>query len=144
MKYFEDFQIGEKSSTRKRTITEADIVNFCAFSGDWYPLHSDKEYAEKGPFGQRIAHGMLVLSVASGLLPLYDMKIVAFYGMDEVRFLSPTTIGETIYMESEVTEKRDKGEMGGVVTFLNKIKNQKGEDKVLYLMRGFIGKKGSG
>lgn len=144
MKYFEDFQVGEKSITRRRTITEADIVNFCAFSGDWYPLHADKEYAEKSPFGQRIAHGMLVLSAASGLLPLYDMKIVAFYGMEEVRFVSPTTIGETIHMESEVTGKQDKGGMGGVVTFLNKIKNHKGDDKVVYIMKGFIGKKDGG
>ncbi|MDY6850552.1 MAG: MaoC/PaaZ C-terminal domain-containing protein [Thermodesulfobacteriota bacterium] len=144
MKYFEDFQVGEKSTTRSRTITEADIVNFCSFSGDWYPLHSDIEYAKKSPFGQRIAHGMLVLSVASGLLPLYDMKIVAFYGMENVRFVSPTTIGETIYMESEVTGTQDKGGMGGVITFLNKIKNHKGDDKVVYIMKGFIGKKDGG
>ncbi|GAF86639.1 unnamed protein product, partial [marine sediment metagenome] len=64
MKYFEEIQVGDVEVTRARTITEADIVNFAAFSGDWYPLHTDVEYAKKGPFGERIAHGMLVLSVA--------------------------------------------------------------------------------
>ncbi len=90
MKYYEDFEVGYVDTTRARTITEADIVNFAAFSGDWYPLHTDVEYAKKGPFGERIAHGMLVLSVAVGLMPLYEMAIVAFYGMDKVRFTAPT------------------------------------------------------
>jgi acyl dehydratase len=62
MLYFEDFKVGEKSITHSRTITEADIVNFAALSGDWNPLHVDKEFAHNGPFGERIAHGLLVLS----------------------------------------------------------------------------------
>ena len=130
MKYFEDFQIGEIITTRGRTITEADIVMFAAFSGDWYPLHVDVGYAKKSPFGERIAHGMLVLSATSGLMPLYDMAIVAFYGMDKVRFSSPTKIGDTLRLEIEVLEKEDKGEMGGVVTFKSVAKNQRDEDEV--------------
>jgi len=141
MKYFEDFQIGEKMTTRARTITETDIVMFAAFSGDWYPLHVDVEYARKSPFGERIAHGWLVLSVASGLLPLYDMAIVAFYGIDRVRFMRPTKIGDTLHLEIEITEKSDKGDMGGLVTFNNLIKNQRNEDVALMVMKGFIGKK---
>ena len=144
MKYFEDFQIGEKMTTRARTITETDIVMFAAFSGDWYPLHVDVEYAKKSPFGERIAHGWLVLSVASGLLPLYDMAIVAFYGIDRVRFMRPTKIGDTLHLEIEITEKSDKGDMGGLVTFNNLIKNQRNEDVALMVMKGFIGKKKNG
>jgi len=144
MKYFEDFQIGERMTTRARTITETDIVMFAAFSGDWYPLHVDVEYAKKSPFGERIAHGWLVLSVASGLLPLYDMAIVAFYGLDRVRFMRPTKIGDTLHLEIEITEKSDKGDMGGLVTFNNLIKNQRNEDVALMVMKGFIGKKKSG
>jgi len=144
MKYFEDFQIGEKMTTRARTITETDIVMFAAFSGDWYPLHVDVEYAKKSPFGERIAHGWLVLSVASGLLPLYDMAIVAFYGIDRVRFMRPTKIGDTLHLDIEITEKSDKGDMGGLVTFNNLIKNQRNEDVALMVMKGFIGKKKSG
>jgi len=80
-RYFDDIQVGEKSVTRSRTITEADIVNFASLSGDWYPLHCDAEYAKKSPFGDRIAHGLLILSAASGLTPLEPGPVLAFYGM---------------------------------------------------------------
>ena len=141
MKCYEDFQVGDKFTTRRRTITEADIVNFAAFSGDWYPLHVDDVYAKNSPFGERIAHGMLVLSATSGLMPLYDMDIVAFYGMDRVRFFAPTKIGDTLHLEMEVTEKQDKGDIGGVVTFKSTVKNQKDEDAAVSLMKILIGKK---
>jgi len=142
VKYYEDFEVGEVYVSRCRTITEADIVNFAAFSGDWYPLHVDKEYAAKGPFGERIAHGMLVLSAASGLMPLTEYAIVAFYGMDKVRFVGPTKIGDTIHVEAEVTEKKEKGELGGVVTFQQAIKNQRGEDLALSTFKIFMASKG--
>jgi 3-hydroxybutyryl-CoA dehydratase len=142
MKYFEDFQAGDVYISRGRTITEADIVNFAAFSGDWYPLHVDKEYAAKSPFGERIAHGMLVLSAASGLMPLTDYAIVAFYGMDRVRFVGPTKIGDTIHVEAEVAETKEKGELGGVVTFNQAIKNQRGEDLAVASFKIFMAKKG--
>jgi 3-hydroxybutyryl-CoA dehydratase len=141
MLHFEDFQVGDLYVSRGRTITEADIVNFAAFSGDWYPLHVDKEYAEKSPFGERIAHGMLVLSAASGLMPLTDYAIVAFYGMDRVRFVAPTKIGDTIHVEAEVTEKKEKGEMGGVVTFQQKVVNQRGEDVAVATFKIFMAAK---
>jgi acyl dehydratase len=141
MRYFEDFQVGDVETTRARTITEADIVNFAAFSGDWYPLHTDVEYAKKGPFGERIAHGMLVLSVATGLMPLYEMAIVAFYGMDKVRFTAPTMIGDTIHVELEVVDRQDKGDIGGVVVLKESVKNQKGEDVAISTMKVLIGKK---
>lgn len=138
MKYFEDFQVGETIATRGRTITETDIVAFAALTGDWYPLHCDVEYARKGPFGERIAHGLLILSVANGLLPLYDMAIIAFYGMDKVRFTAPTKIGDTIHVELEVTEKQDKGDLGGVVTLRQSVKNQKDEAVALSTLKAFI------
>ena len=141
MKYFEDFKIGEKLTTRRRTITETDIVNFAAFSGDWYPLHVDVEYAKNSPFGERIAHGMLVLSATSGLMPLTDWAIVAFYGIDKVRFFAPTKIGDTLYVEIEVTEKVEKNELGGVVTFNNMVKNQRDEDVAISITKVFIAKK---
>ena len=65
--YFEDYEIGDSVTTQGRTITEADIVNFAALSGDWNPIHVDAEYAKGGMFGERIAHGLLGLSVATGL-----------------------------------------------------------------------------
>jgi 3-hydroxybutyryl-CoA dehydratase len=141
MKYYEDFEIDDIIETRRRTITEADIVNFCMFSGDWYPLHADVEYARNSPFKGRIAHGMLVLSATSGLMPLYDIAIVAFYGMDKVRFFSPTRIGDTLRLEMKVIEKQDKGELGGVVAFENKVKNQRDEDAAVSIVKIVIARK---
>ncbi len=127
MRYYDDFQLRERILTRSRTVTEADIVMFAAFSGDWHPLHVDEEYAKKGFFGQRIAHGFLVLSVATGLMGLADMAILAFYGMDRVRFLTPTKIGDTLRVEMEVDEKVDRNEKEGIVTLKTTVKNQKDE-----------------
>ncbi len=138
MRYFQDFKVGEIIKTRGRTITEADIVNFAAFSGDWYPLHCDVEYAATTPFGERIAHGLLVLSAASGLMPITDWAIVAFYGMDRVRFVGPTKIGDTIHLEVEALEAKEKGEMGGVVTFKETVKNQRDEDVAVATIKVFI------
>jgi acyl dehydratase len=143
MKYFEDFNAGEIAVTRARTITETDIVNFAALTGDWYPLHTDIEYAKKGPFGERIAHGLLILSIANGLMPLYDMAIVAFYGMDKVRFTAPTKIGDTIHVELEVVEKQDKGDIGGVITLKESVKNQRGEPVALSTKKVLIAKRPS-
>ena len=141
MKYFEDFKVGEKIKTRARTITETDIVLFSAFTGDWYPLHTDVEYAKNSAFGERIAHGFLVLSVASGLMPLYNEAIVALYGIDKVRFHSPTKIDDTIHLEIEITQKEDRSQMGGVVHHFIKVINQKDEQLASYILKGLIGKK---
>jgi len=131
MKYFEDFVVGEKIVTRARTVTEADIVNFAAFTGDWYPLHVDAEYAKSTRFGERIAHGMLVLSLSTGLWsPEYVVQwaFVAFYGIERLRFTAPVKIGDTLHVEMEVMEKLDKGDAGGVVTFAYLTRNQRNED----------------
>ena len=140
MKYFDDFQTGDKSESKGRSINETDIVLFAAFSGDWNPLHTNIEFAKKGPFGERIAHGFLVLAVASGLMPLEDMAIIAFYGMDKVRFVGPTKIGDTIHVEMEVIEKQEK-EKNGVVSFKTSIKNQKGQDVAVLTMKLVLHKK---
>lgn len=141
MRYFEDFHTGEKIVTRGRTITEADIIMFSAISGDWHPLHTNIEYAREGPFSERIAHGFLVLSAASGLLPLSEMAIHAFYGMDKVRFLAPVKLMDTIYVEFETIEKQDRDERGGVVTFHQTVKNQRGEAVLVGTMKSFIAKR---
>ena len=139
--YYEDMQVGNRSTSRGRTITEADLVNFSAFTGDWYPLHTDIEYVKNTPFKQRIAHGMLVLSVATGLSQLEPGYLVAFYGMDRVRFVNPTFIGDTIHVEAEVIEKQDKGDRGGVVTFQRDIKKHSGELVVSSIVKALIAKK---
>ncbi len=141
MKYFEDFRVGDKIVTRGRTITETDIVNFAALSGDWHPLHTNIEYAKRTQFGERIAHGMLVLTLASGLISpehLLHMAFIAFYGMDEVRFTAPTRIGDTIHVELEVMDKQDKDEHSGVISFRESTKNQKGENVALSMIKLLI------
>lgn len=134
-KYFDDISIGEKAVSGGRTITEADIVSFAMFSADWFPLHTDVEYARKSMFGERIAHGLLVLSVASGLVPPQTPYTLAFYGMDRVRFIHPTRIGDTIRVEIEVIEKEERNEQSGVVAYRQTVKNQRDEDVAAGIMK---------
>lgn len=113
--YFEDNPVGSRMVTRGRTVTEADVVAFAALSGDWHPLHTDIDYARRGPFGERIAHGMLVLSIATGLAPLDAETVIAFYGIDKLRFVAPTRLGDTIHVVAEVVEATVRDETSGVV-----------------------------
>ena len=122
-----DIAVGLRCESRSRTITEADVVNFSGLSGDWYPLHTESEYAAKTIFGQRIAHGMLVLSVSTGLLKIAPGSVEAFYGMDEVRFLKPVFFGDTIHVDLQALEKTDRPKGGGILTLLCEVKNQKGD-----------------
>ena len=139
-KYFEEIEIGDTLISRARTITETDIVNFSGLTGDWYPLHTDAEYAKNTMFKQRIAHGLLVLSVASALIPLEPGYLVAFYGMDRVRFVNPTFIGDTIHVVAKVTDKQDKGNKGGVVTVEREVKKQTGETVVTTISKALVAK----
>jgi acyl dehydratase len=136
-KNYNEMEIGARWTSGARTITEADIVNFAGISGDFYALHMDREYAAKSVFGQRIAHGMLVLSYSTGLLDLKPGYVQAFYGMDKVRFVKPVFIGDTIHVELEVVAKKDR-EKGGVVTVKNEIKNQADETVVACDMKMFM------
>lgn len=140
-KYFDQIQVGEKNVTKGRTITEADVVAFAALTGDWYPLHCDLEYAKKTPFGERIAHGLLILSVASGLTPLEPGPVIAFYGMDKVRFTNPVKLGDTIHVETEIINKEEKNERSGVVTIDETVKNQRGETVLNSTMKMLIARK---
>jgi len=127
-KVFEAFAVGQTwRSPRGRTVTEADIVNFCGLSGDFYPLHSDAVWAEHGPFGRRIAHGLLVLSLTSGLVRLEPGYVWAFYGIDSLRFVAPVYIGDTLWADLRVTETTAKDDRFGVVAVEAKAVNQRDE-----------------
>ena len=130
--YFESLEIGDTIESIPRTIVESDIWLFAYLTADFFPLHTDIEFAKKTPFGQRIAQGMLVLSIALGMidqviLSKYDVSsVIAFYGIEKVRFLQPVFIGDTIKAVARVIDKKEKGE-AGVVTYELKVKNQRDE-----------------
>jgi acyl dehydratase len=131
--YFEDIEVGAVYRTSARTITESDIVSFAGLSGDYHPLHVDELYARESPFGARIAHGLLVLSISSGLscgLEMARRLQPSLLGMMEVsaRFLGPVRIGDTICVEHEVRQKRltSAGDRGIFVDARQTL-NQRGE-----------------
>ena len=129
--YFEDFAVGATFSTAARTITESDVMSFAGLSGDDNPLHVDREFSKQGPFGEPIAHGLLVLSVASGLgiqTGIFTGTNLAFLGVEDWRFVGVVKFGDTIRMESTVLETRPTSKPGrGVVRIGQEIKNQHDE-----------------
>jgi len=128
-RFYEDFQIGEALETPGRTITEADLVNFAGVSGDFYSLHVDEEYAKKTMFGRRIAHGLLTLAVVSGFwskMGLFEGTLVAFYGIDRLRFTKPVYVGDTVRARIEVVGKEERGRHG-LITLRHEVYNQRGE-----------------
>ena len=95
---------GDRIRSRGRTITESDLVSFAALTGDWHPQHADAEFAASSRFGERIAHGMLVLSYSVGLVDFDPESVVALRGLDALSFKRPVRVGETIRVEAEVLE----------------------------------------
>jgi len=126
-RFFEEFEVGQRWVSRARTVTEADVVNFAGLSADFFPLHVDEEYAARSRFGRRVAHGLLVLSMATGMVPADPEKVQALYGLDRVRFLRPVFIGDTIHVEMEVAEMRPREDGSGVVSFKQTMINQRGD-----------------
>src|SRR5512134_1781691 len=99
--YFEEFQVGQVIYSAGRTITESDIVAFAGLSGDFNQMHVDAEYSARTPFGQRVAHGLLVLSIASGLAVqtgVMEGTVIAFREVNDWKFIKPVFIGDTIHV----------------------------------------------
>jgi acyl dehydratase len=130
-RYYEDLQVGEEYESPARTITEADIVNFAALSGDWSPVHCDEEYCKKTPYKTRIAHGLLGLAIAEGLkfrLPEFtNARYVASLYWN-YKFTGPILIGDTIRVRVRIQSKREtkKPERGIVVEYVTML-NQRDE-----------------
>lgn len=128
--YFEEFTVGEKLVTRGRTITESDLVQFAALTGDFNPMHTDKEYSAGAFMGQRVAHGMLTLSYAIGQayqLGILERTVLGFRSID-MKFSLPVYIGDTIRAELTVDETKEAARLGGgVVTLGVRIVNQDGK-----------------
>ena len=125
--YFDDLEIGDAMETSGRTVTEYDVVSFAALTGDWHPQHADAAWAAKSPFGRRVAHGMLVLSYAIGLLPIDPRVVLAMRSIENAVFKRPVGLGDTIRARMKFTDKRPLNEEAGLVTLGVKILNQDDE-----------------
>ncbi|HHN1279902.1 phenylacetic acid degradation bifunctional protein PaaZ [Pseudomonas putida] len=133
-RHFEDLRIGESLLTHRRTVTESDLVNFGCLSGDHFYMHFDEIAAKESQFGKRIAHGYFVLSAAAGLFVSPGVgPVLANYGLDTLRFITPVGIGDTIQARLTCKRKIDqgklspKGEPQGVVAWDVEVTNQHGE-----------------
>jgi acyl dehydratase len=135
-RYFEEFEIGQKFSSSGRTITESDIVMFAGLSGDYNQIHTDIEFCKNTPIGKRIAHGLLVTSIASGLIAqsgLIEGTVIAFREINNWKFTKTTFIGDTIHVITEVIETKSLPRLGGGAVVLRlDVKNQNEES----LMKG--------
>jgi len=125
--YFEEFEVGQEYQTGARTITEADIVNFAGLSGDFNFIHMNAEASKDTPFGQRVAHGMLVASIATGLAVqqgFIDGTTLAFRELSW-KFTKPVFIGDTIHVQIKIIETKAMPRLGGgIVGFEARVVNQ--------------------
>ncbi len=113
--YYEEVEVGATFVTRGRTITEADLVQFAALTGDYNPMHTDARYMQTHPMGQRVAHGMLTLSYAVGQiyqLGFMERTVIAFRSV-AMKFSLPVFIGDTLHSVLRITEKRPARRLGG-------------------------------
>lgn len=127
--YFEDFTLGTRLRTAGRTISEADIVAFAGLSGDYNQIHTNAVHAARDSFGQRVAHGLLVQSIATGLAVqsgVIEGTVLAFRELD-CKFSQPVFIGDTVHVEIEIVELKAFPRLkGGNVTMKYAVVNQDG------------------
>ena len=115
-KYFEEFIVGMNFVSPGRTVTESDIVNFAGLSGDYTQIHTDVEFSKSTPVGQRVAHGLLGLSIASGLAVrtgVLEGTVIAFREISEWKFIKPIFIGDTVRVSLLVLETKELRRIGG-------------------------------
>lgn len=127
--YFEDYQVGHMRETLGRTITETDFVVHAGHSGDFFPHHMDEEFAKTTPFGRRIAHGTMVLTIGVGLTAGVVNPAAFTYGYDRMRFVKPVFIGDTIRTRLTIASKQadPKRADSGRVIERGEVINQAGE-----------------
>ena len=137
--FFDDVEVGQEWESGGRTVTEADIVNYAGISGDFNPIHVDHEFAKTTPFRRPIAHGLLVLTIGSGLgVNCPAMRTLAFLQVREWNFREPVFIGDTVRLKSRLLEKtlRGRGRRGEMVWY-RAVVNQAGrivQDGVIVLL----------
>jgi acyl dehydratase len=130
-RHFDELAAGETFTTAARTVTEGAVDLFAGLSGDFNPLHVDEEQARAGPMKGRVAHGMLVLALATGQanqLGIFEGTTLALLGMDRIRWTAPVRLGDTIHTELTVKELRVSSKPDrGVVLLAVAVRNQRGE-----------------
>lgn len=124
---FERLEPGDRFTSRGRTVTESDVHAFGAQTGDLHPQHMDADWAAHSAFGERIAHGMLVLSYAVGLVGFDPDKVLALRRVSDAVFKRPVRLGDSIHVEGAVLELREVSAEAGLVTLQMKILNQHGQ-----------------
>jgi acyl dehydratase len=122
---FESLAVGQRFQTRGRTVTEADVVAFAGLTGDYHPQHSDAQWAQASTFGERIAHGMLIVSFAVGLVPLDPERVLALRRLEDVVFKRPVLLGDTIHVGGEIERLRPIDGSAGLVACRWSIFNQR-------------------
>ncbi|MFD6057461.1 MaoC/PaaZ C-terminal domain-containing protein [Rhodococcus wratislaviensis] len=122
----DELEVGTVFRSGGRTITETDVVNYCALTGNWIEIHSNVHYAAQTRFGERLVQGSLTYSIMTGLIT-FGPPIQANYGINNLRYLTPVHINDTIYVTAEVLAKKDKDDKYGVITLLMKALNQNGD-----------------
>ena len=121
---YEEMEAGTAFTTRGRTVTEADVVGFAALTGDWHPQHTDAVWAAESAFGERIAHGQHVISLAGGLVPFDPERVVALRRIGDVVFKRPVKLGDTLRVTGKVLETSDVGDDAGLVALAWNVVNQ--------------------
>jgi acyl dehydratase len=132
--HFEDFEEGQTFESVGRTVTETDFVMHSALTGDWTELHTNREYAEDGAFGERIAQGPLTFILATGFvyrIGIVERTAFAFLGMNYMDIPEPVYIDDTVSLELEVAETKDIGrDDAGMVVLDSVMENQ--DDTVVF------------
>jgi 3-hydroxybutyryl-CoA dehydratase len=123
---FGELRPGDRFETAARTVREPDILGFADLTGDAHPQHTDPEWAAGSRFGEQIAHGLLVLSFAVGLLPLDPDRVVALRRVGDAVFKQPVKIGDALHVEGEITRTQDLDPEHGIVEARLRIVNQHG------------------
>jgi len=130
-RYFEEFAVGQTYTSVGRTITEHDVMTFAGLSGDYNQIHTDAEFAKLTPYGQRIAHGLLGLTIASGLAMrtgILEGTVLAFREIEAWKFTKPVYIGDTLKVELEVLDTKPLPRLGGgMITIQVDMLNQRDE-----------------
>ena len=134
--YFEDFESSGPVKTGERVVTEADVMAFAQLTGDFVALHTSEEFARTTKYGRRIAHGALVFSLSIGQATqtnVFGFELLAFAGVDKLRFVAPVFFGDRIHVLKRVMERKELGPNQGTITFESKVLNQDGKLVLAYL-----------